>query len=113
MTYAFMISLLICIEASIVLLLIILPSAMLQRNWERFSGTLLPRPALYFFGPPMNSLGLGNSLSGWNRHLESSIGVLAFLLGERSSRVELVPGLGLRPLDKVYELESIVALADC
>ena len=59
--------------------------SMLQRNCERFSGTLLPRPALYFFGPPMNSLGLGSSTSGWNRHLESSILVLPFLLGEMLS----------------------------
>lgn len=39
----------------------------------------------------MNSLGLGNSLSDWNRHLESSIMVLPFLLGEMLSRAELIP----------------------
>ena len=87
--------------------------SILQRNWVRFSGTLLPRPALYFFGPPINSLGLGNSPSGWNRHLDSSIMVPPFLLGESLSRAELIPGLGLVPLDKVYELESSVVLAGC
>lgn len=62
----------------------------------------------------MNSLGLGSSLSGWNRHLASSIVVLPFLLGEILSQAELIlPWLGLMPLDRVYELDSNVALAGC
>lgn len=40
-------------------------------NAPRSSGTELPRPALYLFGPPMNSLGLGNWSSLWNLNLLS------------------------------------------
>ena len=36
-------------------------------------GTLLPRPARYFFGPPWKSLGFGNMDSSWNFHLGSFI----------------------------------------
>ena len=39
--------------------------------------------------------------------------MLPFLLGEALSRAELVPGLGLVPLDKVYELGSSIVLAGC
>lgn len=37
----------------------------------RFSGTLLPLPALYFFVPPIKSLGFGNADSSLKFHLAS------------------------------------------
>ena len=73
----------------------------LQRNCERSNGTLLPLPALYLFGPALNSLGFGSSLSGWKRHLESSILMGPFLLGEMPSLGELLRWFEFVPLDKV------------
>jgi len=40
-------------------------------NELRSSGTLLPLPALYLLGPPVNGLGIGNASSGWNLNLLS------------------------------------------
>lgn len=40
---------------------IIHPAVSFHDKDVRSKGTLLPRPALYIFWPPMNSLGLGNS----------------------------------------------------
>ena len=49
----------------------------------------------------MNSLGIGNSLSGWKRHLESSILMGPFLLGEIPSLEGLLRWFEFVPLDKV------------
>ena len=40
-------------------------------NARRSSGTLLPLPALYLLGPPINCLGIGKASSGWNLNLVS------------------------------------------
>jgi hypothetical protein len=40
-------------------------------NALRSSGTLLPLPALYLLGPPLNCLGMGSDSSGWNLNLAS------------------------------------------
>lgn len=53
-----------------------------HRNWDKSSGTLLPRPARYFLAKPTNSRGLGSWLSSWKRHLGSSILTMLFLFGE-------------------------------
>jgi hypothetical protein len=56
-----------------------------QRKLFKSKGTLLPRPARYFFGRPTKSLGFGNSDSSWNFHLESFMTTLfeesEFLVG--------------------------------
>jgi hypothetical protein len=40
-------------------------------NALKSSGTLLPLPALYLLGPPLNCLGMGSDSSGWNLNLAS------------------------------------------
>lgn len=66
----------------------------------RSSGTLLPRPALYFFGPLVKSRGFGNSESGWNF--------------QRPSLMRSMPGLtgaelfAEPPFVSVYELAFMV-----
>lgn len=76
-------------------------------NWERSSGTLLPLPALYLFGPPMNSLGLGSSLSAWKLNLSSSILVGPALVNEVPSPAD-TPLWFDDPFERVYKLESNV-----
>lgn len=71
----------------------------------RSNGTLLPRPALYFFGPPRKSLGRGNWDSSTNLHRRSWTGTI----------LPFCPGAGLvgllmldPPFVRVYELGSSI-----
>jgi hypothetical protein len=73
----------------------------------RSNGTLLPLPALYFFGTPWKSLGLGIRLSSLKCHLESLTVNLAPELGEgESDGLRLRLGEPAPFADKVYELGS-------
>lgn len=71
----------------------------------RSSGTLLTRPALYFFFMPTNSRGFGNWPSSWNLHLESWI--IIGCLGASGMKdelvlvVDMVMLLDLLPLDLI------------
>lgn len=74
------------------------------------SGTLLPLPALYRFGPPTKSRGFGNDSSGWNFHFGFSITILPAPVASRD-------GLGdvALPFVSVYDDASsgrLVGAAD-
>lgn len=80
-------------------------------NALKSNGTLLPLPALYFFGPPRKSLGLDIKLSSLNCHLESLTTNLPPVLGEgECDGCRLGIGEPAPFADKVYELGSSI---DC
>jgi hypothetical protein len=75
----------------------------LHANALRSNGTLLPLPALYLFGPPLNGLGMGNASSGWNLNLVSCTTNLA---------PPLPPPIWLVPRERAGEPPFVRVYAD-
>jgi hypothetical protein len=88
--------------------------SVLYEKADKSSGTLLPLPALYLFGAPVNCLGCGKEASGWNFHLVSSITTLPPPPPpppNRLSPLALPPNPAVDPLVNVYADASMGRIA--